>query len=304
MDKDEYYKENFTILYENKTINLIVGSMLLFFAFIMVLYSIYGSKFSITINLDFLLLIIVIIVNLLGYAIILLPALLKRIQETFVIQSVLISFLVVPFICILSILFINLMSTTQKTTSSSDIVIVLRYILYCEVPVTTVTLSRSRQLVEQFENKLLAVILFLILLFWTWWGIEFTNDLQLFPNLVNGFSYFLNLLAITTLAWSFLAIWDFEIDRSLSRLFTFSNLKIIFIIFIILMVLIVPAGLATSFLQININHLLIMGIVGAIAYLFLAILGVFLVQGIGEELLFRAFFFYILKEKIKNLDDR
>ena len=304
MDKDEYYKENFTILYENKTINLIVGSMLLFFAFIMVLYSIYGSKFSITINLDFLLLIIVIIVNLLGYAIILLPALLKRIQDTFVIQSVLISFLVVPFICILSILFINLMSTTQKTTSSSDILIVLRYLLYCLVPVTTVTLSRSRQLVELFENKLFAVILFLFLLFWTWWGIEFTNDLQLFPNLVNGFSYFLNLLAITTLAWSFLAIWDFEIDRSLSRLFTFSNLKIIFIIFIILMVLIVPAGLATSFLQINFNHLLNMGILGAIAYLFLAILGVFLVQGIGEELLFRAFFFYILKEKIKNLDER
>ena len=269
----------------------------------MVLYSIYGSKFSITINFDFLLLTIVIIVNLLGYAIILLPVFLKRIQNSFFIQSVLVSFLVVPFILILSILLITLMSTTQKTTDSFNILIVMRYILYILVPVTAVALSRLKQLAELFENKLFAIILFLFLLFWTWWGIEFTNDLQLFPDLINGFSYFLNLLAITTLTWCFLGTWDFEIDRSLSRLFTFSNLRMIFLTFVILMVLIVPAGLATSFLQINFNHLLNMGILGAIGYLFLAILGVFLVQGIGEELLFRAFFFYVLKEKIKTLDE-
>ncbi len=166
-----------------------------------------------------------------------------------------------------------------------------------------VLFSRIDPFKKYFEDGLVNVTVFLFILFWTWWGIEFTGDLNLFPDLVKDFSYLLNLLAISTLTWTFFVMEDVGIKRSFSRLFTVSNFKVISAVFLILMVVIAPVGLIISFLQFNPGNLIDKGVLGAIGYLLLAVLGVFLVQGIGEELLFRGLFYFVLLTKIKSLSE-
>ena len=287
---------------EKTVINIVFGIILMFFAFIMVLYSIFGSDTPIKVNSDFFLLTIVIIINLVGYLLVLLPVIPEKIRYYFN-EYLINAWLIIPLILSISLVLIGLMGPLKEGNNVNNLFILTKYYLYVLVPVTIVTLSRFDSLKKIFKDKLFKVAIFLFTLFWTWWGIEFTNDLNLFPNLVTGFSYFLNLLAITTLTWSFFILENFEIKRSFSRLFTIGNFKVILSWLAVLMVIIVPMGLLVSFLQINFDNLLNKGILGTIGYLILAIVGVFLVQGIGEELLFRGLFYFTLMNKIKELSE-
>ena len=279
---------------EKTVINIVFGIILMFFAFIMVLYSIFGSDTPIKVNSDFFLLTIVIIINLVGYLLVLLPVIPEKIRYYFN-EYLINAWLIIPLILSISLVLIGLMGPLKEGNNVNNLFILTKYYLYVLVPVTIVTLSRFDSLKKIFKDKLFKVAIFLFTLFWTWWGIEFTNDLNLFPNLVTGFSYFLNLLAITTLTWSFFILENFEIKRSFSRLFTIGNFKVILSWLAVLMVIIVPMGLLVSFLQINFDNLLNKGILGTV--------GVFLVQGIGEELLFRGLFYFTLMNKIKELSE-
>lgn len=289
---------------ENNNINLLVGIFLVFFAFIVVLYSIFGSDIKLKFSSDYILLYLLIIVNLLGYVLVLLPLVQTKLHHLFNNHNTLLAWAVIPLLFVVSIVLLLLMGSLKEAQNFNDPLIIGRYLLYILVPVTLVTASWVGPIKKYFENALVDVCIFLFILFWTWWGIEFTNDLTLFPHLITGFGYLLNLLAITTLTWSFFVIDEVGIKRSFSRLFTVSNFKIILINFAILMVLIVPVGLLISFLQFTPGNLINKGILGAIIYLFLAVLGVFLVQGIGEELLFRGLFYFVLLTKIKELSDQ
>ena len=68
---------------EKTVINIVFGIILMFFAFIMVLYSIFGSDTPIKVNSDFFLLTIVIIINLVGYLLVLLPVIPEKIRYYF-----------------------------------------------------------------------------------------------------------------------------------------------------------------------------------------------------------------------------
>ena len=287
---------------EKTVINIAFGIILMFFAFIMVLYSIFGSNTPIKVNSDFFLLTIVIIINLVGYLLVLLPVIPEKIRYYFN-NYMINAWLIIPLILSISLILIELMGPLKEGRNINNLFILTKYYLYVLVPVTIVMLSRFDSLKKIFKDKLFDVVIFLFILFWTWWGIEFTGDLNLFPDLVVRFGYFLNLLAITTLTWSFFILEDYKIKRSFSRLFTPGNFKVIMSWLAVLLVIIVPIGLLVSFLQVNFDNLLNKGFFGAIGYLFLAVIGVFLVQGIGEELLFRGLFYFTLMNKIKELSE-
>lgn len=287
---------------ENNNINYLFGCIMLLLAFIMVLYSITSSNKSIGIN-DLIIVSLLIIINLIGYALILLPMIAERSNYFFLKQNILISWLIPPVILLLSILLISSMSELNTTNNSTDFFVLFKYLLYVLLPITVVSLTRLKSLKPIIEKPLIDLIIFLFLLFWVWWGIEFNNDLNLFPDLVHGMGYLLNLLAFLVLTWSFFVIQDVEINRSFSRLFTKSNLKVVGTWLVILLLIIVPIGLVISFLAINPDNLVKKGPLGALGYLILAVVGVFLVQGIGEEMLFRGFFYFILKKKLENLSE-
>ncbi len=288
---------------ENNDINVIVGTILLFFSFIMVLFSIFGTNL-IPMDLNFILLDIVVLINLLGYALVLLPIIPDRLKYIFEMDHPFSGWIILPLSFILSVIFITLITDLKETSNLSNPVIILKYLLYIIVPITIVSLTKIDALRFFFKNKIIDLILYLFILFWVWWGIEFTNDINLFPDLVKGFGYLLNLLAIATLTWSFFVLNDYEIQRSFTKLFTISNFKIILSFLAILLIIIVPIGLYVSFLKINFVNLTSKGFFGYLGYIFLAVVGVFLVQGIGEELLFRGFFYFTLMNKIKQFSEK
>jgi membrane protease YdiL (CAAX protease family) len=290
------------VILENRLINNAFGIVFVVFAFLMVLYSIFGENSSISINSDLFLLIIIVILNLLGYVLILLPPMQTWIRNKIVTFPVFLVGLVVPLIVIISFLIISQMSEL-KDPNSGDTFIFVKYLVYIFIPVTIVSIRNSWFLKNKFNNKSIDVLIFIFLLVWTWWGIEFTGNFNLFPELVIGFGYFLNLIAFTTLAWCFFILSDYEIKRSFAQLFSISNMKTILVWMAILMIIIVPIGLVISFLTINFDNLLSKR-VGAVGYLILAVIAVFLVQGVGEELLFRGFFFSILLSKMNILQEK
>ena len=124
---------------EDANVNLIVGSLLLFFAFIMVLYSIFGTNSKINFNLDFILILVVIVINLLGYALVLLPMIPRDIPDYFRFIIPLNSWLIVPVILLLSLLLIDFMPSLKEGNNSTDMVIILKYFLYILVPLVLVT---------------------------------------------------------------------------------------------------------------------------------------------------------------------
>ena len=135
-----------------------------------------------------------------------------KIRYFFTMKSTFLSWIIPFIVFIVSLIFIYSMSNLQQQANISDPIIIFKYLLYIGVPVTIVSLSKFKQLEGFFENEFTDVTIFLFLLFWIWWGIEFTDNLNLFPNLVKDFGYLLNLLAITTLAWSFFVIKDYFLD--------------------------------------------------------------------------------------------
>ncbi len=109
---------------ENSTINIIIGLFLLFFAFIVVLYSIFGSDLKLEISSDYILLYLLIVINLLGYALVLLPILAEKLHTYFNNQLDVYAWLIVPIIFVFSILLLSAMNGLQNTKNITDPLII------------------------------------------------------------------------------------------------------------------------------------------------------------------------------------
>jgi membrane protease YdiL (CAAX protease family) len=196
----------------------------------------------------------------------------------------------------LILLFVEPLLNDKITDFSLEM---LKYVSFVLFPLFlgTVVLTNKIQ-----ENHLIKLIIGSIVIYWIWWAIEFNGDFFSFENLVADSSFF-QLLAITLSAWIFLILIGFNVPRSFTRLFRIESAKVIISWLIILFILILPAGLLTSFLVFDFTAISEQ-FIDKIVSIPLIFIGIFLLIALVEEFLFRGLIYQWTLNQIRELEPK
>jgi membrane protease YdiL (CAAX protease family) len=212
------------------------------------------------------------------------------------------SILLLPILLLLVFLILSFVEPLLNTNITDFSLEMLKYAIFILFPLFLVIIFLTNKI---SGNYLYRLIIGSIVIYWIWWAIEFNGDFFSIENLVADSSFF-QLLAITLSAWVFLILIGFNVPRSFSRLFKFESLKVIVSWLIILFILILPAGLLTSFLVLDLTTISEQ-FFDKIVSIPLTFIGIFLLIALIEEFLFRGMIYqwtlYQLAELSQKLQE-
>ncbi|MHA2337391.1 MAG: CPBP family glutamic-type intramembrane protease [Candidatus Hodarchaeales archaeon] len=209
------------------------------------------------------------------------------------------SILFIPILLLLVFLIILYVEPLLNPNIIDISIEMVKYAIFILFPIFSVIIFLTNKIQGNYLYKLISGS---VVIYWVWWSIEFNGDFFSIQDLVVDSSFF-QLLAITLSAWIFLILIGSDVPRSFTGLFKLETFKIIIIWLLILFILIIPAGLLTSFLVLDLSVISEQFIEKIIA-IPLTFIGIFLLIALIEEFLFRGLIYQWTLNQVSELSQK